>query len=117
MWLFFLMTHFHFPISSLALEKMFVLGKKRFRSDIVAYGPQIKPFLLVECKSTEIVLHTKHLDQLVEYNFVLEIPFLLLTNGLEIFYYQYHKQNKTYLPSALPPLVWFPKSDGVPKPK
>ena len=78
--------------SRMVLEKSFALGEKKFRADIVVYNRDLQPELLVECKSADIFLTEKSLDQLIHYNFSLRVPLLMLTNGLEVLYYGFEKK-------------------------
>jgi hypothetical protein len=55
------------------------------RYDIVAYSKNAKPVLLVECKAPEVKITQQTFDQIAVYNIELKIPYLLVTNGIEIF--------------------------------
>jgi hypothetical protein len=50
------------------------------RCDIVVYRDG-QPWMIVECKKSEIPLTQKVCDQACRYNTVLRVPYLLLTNG------------------------------------
>lgn len=54
---------------------------KRFRADIVAYDRAGKPLLLVECKRPEVDLDAYVLAQAQRYDSVLDVRYILLTNG------------------------------------
>ena len=56
---------------------------KRF--DILVYDKELKPFLLVECKRTEVEITQKTIDQVLAYNHTLNAPNIFLTNGLSHF--------------------------------
>jgi type I site-specific restriction endonuclease len=56
---------------------------KRF--DILVYDKKLKPFLLVECKRTEVEITQKTIDQVLAYNHTLNAPNIFLTNGLSHF--------------------------------
>lgn len=53
------------------------------RADILAYRPDGSPFLLVECKAPHIAVTQATLDQAARYNLVMNVPYLLITNGLK----------------------------------
>jgi hypothetical protein len=58
-----------------------VNGLKR-RCDIVIFDADIKPWLLVECKSPKVRLTQSTFEQVARYNLRLRAPFLVATNGL-----------------------------------
>lgn len=53
------------------------------RADILAYRPDGQPFLLVECKAPNISVTQETLNQAARYNLVMNVPYLLITNGLK----------------------------------
>lgn len=55
----------------------------RKRIDLIVYDGAGAPFLLAECKSWSVGLDEKVLQQIGNYNTVVQAPFLLLTNGKE----------------------------------
>lgn len=74
-----------FPASHLAVEKALIYNGLSKRTDIVAYDPHLKPYLLVECKNATIPIVEAHLEQAAMYNYELKAPYLVLTNGLQTF--------------------------------
>lgn len=57
------------------------LGGKQWRADILVYDRQQKPLAVVECKRPEVILDRKVLDQAVRYNMVLDVRYIMITNG------------------------------------
>ena len=55
------------------------------RCDIVVYDADIKPWLLVECKSPKVRLTQATFEQAARYNMRLQAPFLAVTNGLRTY--------------------------------
>ena len=53
----------------------------RTRIDLIVYDGKGAPFLLAECKSWTVGIDEKVLQQIGNYNTVVQAPFLLLTNG------------------------------------
>jgi len=78
-----LITHFGYTKNLIRLEGGHIYHRLKKRSDIVAYNREGSPFLLVECKSTEIPLNQQVLDQASRYNWDLKAPYICLTNGLK----------------------------------
>lgn len=52
------------------------------RADIVVYGAQGRPVLLVECKATGVPVDQRTFEQAARYNTVFQVPYLMVTNGL-----------------------------------
>lgn len=52
------------------------------RCDLVVFDPELKPWLLIECKSPKVALKQDTFEQAARYNLQLRAPFLAITNGL-----------------------------------
>ena len=57
--------------------------KKRYRADIVVYDRALRPVMTVECKRPEVPLGEEVIRQAMRYNMVLNVKWLVLTNGTE----------------------------------
>lgn len=71
-----------FSTNLMGVEKGFDLNGKKLRFDIVAYSNSGMPKMLVECKAPEVKLTQATVDQIVVYNMKLNVPLLMMTNGL-----------------------------------
>jgi hypothetical protein len=71
-----------YPPNLIQVEKGLVVNGLKKRFDIIVYDRNVKPFILVECKSYKITLAQNAIDQAAIYNKVLKAPFLFLTNGI-----------------------------------
>ncbi len=71
------------PQSLIAVEYAFKLNQRKKRSDIVVFNREGKAMMIVECKAGNIAIGQDTLDQAARYNFVLQVRFLMLTNGKE----------------------------------
>lgn len=72
-----------FPANFISVEKeLMVEGMKR-RYDAVVYDANFKPVLLVECKAPHVGITQEVFDQAARYNRTLEIPYILVSNGLQ----------------------------------
>lgn len=69
-----------YPMEVMQVEGAITLNGMTRRCDIVVYQDG-QPWMIVECKKSEIPLTQKVCDQACRYNTVLRVPFLLLTNG------------------------------------
>lgn len=70
-----------YPVSLIAIEKEIKLGELKKRFDIVVYGKDSKPWMIIECKEMGVPLDKKVLDQVLRYNIILNVPYLVITNG------------------------------------
>jgi Type I restriction enzyme R protein N terminus (HSDR_N) len=70
------------------------------RCDIVVFDKNVKPWLLVECKSPKVPLKQEVMEQAVRYNLELQVPYLVVTNGLQSSCAQmdYEQQSFQFLP-------------------
>ena len=69
-----------YPLEVMQVEGAICLNGLTRRCDIVVYRDG-HPWMVVECKKSEIPLTQKVCDQACRYNTVLRVPYLLLTNG------------------------------------
>jgi len=85
-----------FPASLISVEMSFRLNKLVKRGDIVAFGRDGTPLLLVECKASSINISQSTFDQIARYNMSLKVEYLIVTNGLQHFCCKMDFENKTY---------------------
>lgn len=77
----FLHEHLGYPLELMQVEAAITLNGLTRRCDIVIYDKKVRPWMIVECKKEDIPLTQKVIDQACRYNLVLQVPYLLLTNG------------------------------------
>ena len=90
-----------YPVSLIAIEKEMQLGELRKRFDILVYNSRHQPWMMVECKSMDVVIDQQVMDQLLRYNISIPVPFLVLTNGNYVYGYE-RKQGNISLLEELP---------------
>lgn len=73
------------PLHMMMSEAGFKLGGKQFRADILVYDRSAKPLVVVECKRPEVELTQEVLDQAVRYNMVLDVKYMIITNGTKTY--------------------------------
>lgn len=73
------------PMHMMMSEAGFRLGDKQYRADILVYDRQARPLALVECKRPETELDREVLEQAVRYNMVLNVSYMIITNGRQTF--------------------------------
>lgn len=77
-----------YPAAMIAIEKKMMLGELIKRFDILVYDNRHKPWLMVECKSADVVLNDDILRQLLRYNIAIPVPFLVVTNGAASYFFE-----------------------------
>ncbi|MFK7952264.1 MAG: type I restriction enzyme HsdR N-terminal domain-containing protein [Ekhidna sp.] len=80
-----LISHLGYPKGLIKLEQSMSYFKNKKRSDIIVMDRSGDVFLLVECKASDVPLDKKVMNQLSEYNKVLDSKYLSISNGLKHF--------------------------------
>ena len=70
-----------YPSALIALEKKIQLGELTKRFDILIYDSDHQPWMMVECKGSEIKLSDETLQQVLRYNISVPVKYILITNG------------------------------------
>ncbi len=78
----YLADHRNVPRSLIAVEASLRYHRLKKRSDIVVYGKDGSPCLIVECKAPEVTVTQAVFDQVAMYNMALKVPYLAVTNGM-----------------------------------
>ena len=73
------------PMHMMMSEAGFKLGEKQYRADILVYDRKAQPLMVVECKRPEVELTQEVLDQAIRYNMVLNVRYMIITNGTKTF--------------------------------
>jgi len=77
-----------FPQKYISVEKTLKVHELSKRYDIVVYDQQLQPKILIECKSENTELKANTLRQIATYNIKLQVPYLMVTNGKQNFYFE-----------------------------
>jgi len=85
------------PKSLIRIEMHLELNGTRKRSDIVIHNQHGNPLLAVECKAPEIKITQSVFDQLARYNLKLNVPYLIVTNGIVHLFCKYSAEEEKYL--------------------
>jgi type I site-specific restriction endonuclease len=73
------------PLHMMMSETGFKLGDKQFRADIIVYDRSARPLVVVECKRPDVELTQEVLDQAIRYNMVLDVRYMIITNGTKTY--------------------------------
>ena len=86
----------NYPKSLINCEKVFFINKVTKRYDIVVYDSSGDVEILVECKSYDVNLIKDHFYQVMRYNLELKSKYVIVTNGLRHFYFEFDDSEKIY---------------------
>ena len=81
------------PQGLIASEMGLKYNERIKRADIVVYGKDQSPKMIVECKAPDVQLTEAVFRQIASYNFALNVDYLLMTNGLEHIYAKIDRDN------------------------
>jgi hypothetical protein len=78
----FLITNMNYPRNLIAIEKQICIAGRKLRFDGVIYDKDFKPLVIIECKAPTIKISQDTFDQILTYNYMINAPYLIVTNGL-----------------------------------
>ena len=81
----FLIHHQGYPQGRMASEYAISYNGLSKRCDLVVFDAQGKPKIILECKAPEVQLSQKTMFQIAQYNKVLQVERLIISNGNEHF--------------------------------
>jgi hypothetical protein len=80
-----LIYQYHYPKALIKLEGGLRYNELKKRSDIVVYDREGCTFLIVECKSADVLLSQKVFEQVTTYNHTIKAKYVVITNGIKHF--------------------------------
>ena len=92
----FLVNHKGYPMTLMANEVQLKLNGMSRRCDTVIYDRTLKPRVIVEFKAPSVNLTQKVFDQICRYNMVLQVDYLIISNGLAHYCCQVDYNAHTY---------------------
>ena len=93
----FLIEYNNYPSNRMANEITINLGNIRKRCDTVLYDNYLNPLMIIEYKSATEVIGQKTFDQIARYNLVLQVPWLIITNGIQHFCCHIDREKNEYV--------------------
>lgn len=79
----------HIPELRISQEYPVNINGQHQRADIVVIDEVAKPHILVECKAPEVAIDNEVVMQAIRYNAIIGAKFILLTNGVKLYCYEY----------------------------
>lgn len=92
----YLITHCHAPQLSIVEEYPVNINSTAQRADVVVMDNNAHPLALVECKAPDVKIDSAVFEQASRYNAVVKARYIILTNGME--HYCYEFSDEGYLP-------------------
>lgn len=95
----FLLREKGYPAALIANEIQIDLNKMKKRCDSVVYNRDLSPLMIIEYKAPDVDITQQVFDQIVRYNIVLKVKYLIVSNGLNHYccIMNYDKQSFNYL--------------------
>ena len=93
----FMINEKKYPASLMGVEMLVRVNELSQRADIVVYQNNGKPWLIVECKNTEITITQETFYQIARYNLKLQVPYMVITNGMEHYCLFFNGKDFEYL--------------------
>lgn len=84
-----LVAHKGVPALRISQEYPVKINGLNQRADIVVMNEMAKPHILVECKAPDVILDHEVVMQAIRYNSIVGARYILLTNGLKLYGYEY----------------------------
>lgn len=84
------------PLHMMMSETEISIGDVKLRCDIVCYGKNLSPKMIVECKRPTVKITAKTFEQIWHYALILKVEYIVVTNGKQTFACRYDQQKKQY---------------------
>ncbi len=92
----YLITEKKYPASLMANETGIKLNSLTRRCDTVVYNKQLEPLMIIEYKESNVQITQQVFDQVVRYNNVLKVPFIVVSNGITHYCCRIDYENQSY---------------------
>ena len=106
----YLLSGKNYPAHRIRSEFGIEVNGLRRRCDLLVYDMELKPWLLIECKSPKVALDQSTFEQAARYNMSLKAPFLCITNGIATYCAALNLEQGTF--AYLSDLPTFPSIDA-----
>lgn len=86
----------NYKAALMASEYSIKYNRRSFRCDIVCFNRQLQPFMIVECKAPSVKIDNAIIEQICRYNMVLKVKYLVITNGVITFAFEFSSESGSY---------------------
>lgn len=80
----------------IGIEKSLKVNTLNRRLDILIYDKSVAPFMLIECKAPSVKIDQSTFEQIARYNLPLQVPYLVVTNGMTTYCCKMDYQNESF---------------------
>jgi hypothetical protein len=91
-----LIQNIKISIGQIQVEKKLNINGLLRRFDVVVYDKDVKPYILIECKASSVKISQQTFDQVAAYNFAVQAPFIIVSNGQETYCAWVDHDTKSY---------------------
>ena len=92
----YLVTEKGYPSTLLANEVELCVGEKRLRCDTVLFDRMRQPQMIIEYKAESITITEKVITQIMTYNMLLHVDYLIVSNGNTHLCMHYDTEKKSW---------------------
>lgn len=92
----YLITEKNYPASLMANEAGIKLNSLTRRCDTVVYNKLLEPLMIIEYKESNVAITQKVFDQVVRYNNVLKVSYIVVSNGIRHYCCRIDYENQSY---------------------
>ena len=85
------------PLHMMMSETEISIGDVKLRCDVVCYGKDLSPKMIVECKRPSVKITAKTFEQIWHYALILKVEYIAVTNGKQTFACQMDEEKKQYV--------------------
>jgi len=91
----YLIEYRQYPKSMIKVESGLKYNKLLKRSDILVFGQDGNPFMVIECKSPDSKLDDKVIHQVAAYSHSLQVKYIGISNGLKHYCWEIDQDNQS----------------------
>lgn len=92
----FLIAHKGYPLALMANEVLLNLNGTKKRCDTVLYRRDLSARMIIEYKAPQVPITQAVFNQITNYNFVLKVDYLIVSNGINHYCCKMDYVNQTY---------------------
>ena len=92
----YLISEKKYPASLMANEAGIKLNSLNRRCDTVVYNNRLEPLMIIEYKKPNVEISQQVFDQIVRYNIVLKVRYLIVSNGINHYCCQMNYETRTF---------------------
>lgn len=90
----YLMYEKSYPAARISVEHSFKFNNLSRRADVLFFGKYGQPLLVVECKAPDVKINQQVFDQVVRYNYVVRVRYIMVTNGIQNYCCEVNYENQ-----------------------